>query len=243
MAFDYLSTLTAAEISVTSTTTLTIGRQHVFSGSSFTANLPAASGNTGKFIGYRVSPSATGLYTLDGNSSETIDGVLTQIVWADESGMLYCDGSNWVHEDRARTAMRCRLSKSGSFSAADATNVFIAFDTVDIDNTGFMADLSSTPKRVVIQRPGSYLLEVRAFIPAGSPSVLNYSKTCDPTNSTDFGSTIFGNVTGGYWGPVTTSVREFSAADAICGAVGQFSGSPATFDAGAYLQVVERTVV
>lgn len=92
--YDFLSVLTAAEVSVTGTTTATISRMHVCSGSSnYTVTLPAASGNTGKFLGFRFTN--TGITTLDGDASETLDGVTTRAYYQDQAAILICDGSNW----------------------------------------------------------------------------------------------------------------------------------------------------
>jgi hypothetical protein len=91
---DFLATLSGAEISITTATALTIGRMHVISGSTdFTPTLPAASGNTGKFIGARFTN--TGVTTIDGNGSETIDGVTTRKYYQGQSAVWMCDGSNW----------------------------------------------------------------------------------------------------------------------------------------------------
>lgn len=95
---DMLSVLTSAEIAVTTTATLTIGRMHVCSGTSadYTVTLPAAAGNAGKFVGVRMSTALTKLVTVDGNGSETIDGSTTRILWAGESAILMCDGTGWT---------------------------------------------------------------------------------------------------------------------------------------------------
>jgi hypothetical protein len=91
---DFLGTLNGAEISITSAVPLTIGRMHVISGSTnFTPTLPATSGNTGKFIGARFTN--TGVTTIDGNASETIDGALTRAYYQDQAAVWLCDGSNW----------------------------------------------------------------------------------------------------------------------------------------------------
>jgi hypothetical protein len=96
-AGDMLATLLNSEVAITAGgTTATISKMHKVSGSTtFTFPLPAASGNTGKLLGVHCLSTYTGICTLDGNSSETIDGALTRPMWAGESAILLCDGSNW----------------------------------------------------------------------------------------------------------------------------------------------------
>jgi hypothetical protein len=86
-----------AEISVTGATTATIGRYHVCSGTSadYTVTLPAASGNAGRTITIRMASGLTKLVTIDGNSTELIDGLQTRVMWAGESATLLCDGTGW----------------------------------------------------------------------------------------------------------------------------------------------------
>ncbi len=91
--------LTYSEVSVTGAVTAAVGKMHVCSDSGtpadYTVTLPAVSGNTGKLIGFRMSSALTKLVTLDGNSTETIDGATTRIMWAGETAILLCDGKEW----------------------------------------------------------------------------------------------------------------------------------------------------
>ena len=112
----------AAEISVTGATTATIGKMHVCSGTTgdYTLTLPAASGNAGKILGVRMSPALTKLVTVDGNASETLDGATTRIMWAEESAILLCDGSNWFKIGGKSVPMRARLSRATDESTINA---------------------------------------------------------------------------------------------------------------------------
>ncbi len=160
---DHLSVLTSSEVSVTTTATATISKQHLVSGttSNYTVTLPAASGNTGKFISFRISTSATKLFTIDGNASETIDGALTRIMWAGESATLYCDGSNWFKISGKSKPTQCKIyyTTTPAASIADATVVQTPFNSTTIDNTGLMADL--TNDRVNVIRPGQYIINAQ----------------------------------------------------------------------------------
>lgn len=100
-ANDILSSLVNAEVSITGATTLTgtaFGKMHVLTGaSSYVVGLPAASGNAGKIIGFRV-PSSVAVtvgFTLDPNAAETIDGATTRVLNTEEAVILQCDGANW----------------------------------------------------------------------------------------------------------------------------------------------------
>ena len=60
-----------------------------------TITLPASSGNTGQTF-YIKNIHATGVATIDANSSETIDGALQKYITTQyESLTIVCDGSNW----------------------------------------------------------------------------------------------------------------------------------------------------
>lgn len=66
------------------------------SGGAVTVNLPAAASNTGRKLKIKKTDSSVNLVTIDGNSSETIDGDLTlDIVSQYDCYSLVCDGSNW----------------------------------------------------------------------------------------------------------------------------------------------------
>jgi hypothetical protein len=153
---DYLSALTGAEIAITTTATLTINRQHLISGTSadYTVTLPAASGNADNFIGIRISPVATKLFTLDGNGSEKIDEALTKIMWAGESAMLYCDGSNWFKVAGKTIPMTAKLYLGTTQSLPNSTLTVVFLDTVASNPTGLMANTANN--RIDILRPGKY---------------------------------------------------------------------------------------
>ncbi len=157
---DMLSTLTAAEISVTTTATLTISRMHVCSGTTadYTVTLPAASGNAGKFIGIRLAGLAamSKLVTVDGNASETIDGALNRIMWASETAVLLCDGSNWFKVAGRTLPMVATQALLANQAIGAATTTKVNIDTLISDPTGVMCD--TTNKRIYTRRAGQYLV-------------------------------------------------------------------------------------
>jgi hypothetical protein len=158
---DYLSVLSAAEIAITTTATATIGRQHLISGTSadYTVTLPAASGNTGKFIGFRISTSATRLFTIKGNGAELIDGLNTRIMWKGESAILYCDGTGWKKIAGLSIPMICQMFQTSINTTLFTHNnaIKVPLTGIKVNNTGLMANTGSN--RINIVRGGYYSLK------------------------------------------------------------------------------------
>ncbi len=85
-----LTSQTGAYTATTSDHTILCGSGN----ETFTVTLPAASGVSG--IIYNIKNIGTGTITVDGNSSETIDGATTQVISTQyDSITIQCDGSNW----------------------------------------------------------------------------------------------------------------------------------------------------
>lgn len=155
---DLFAPLATAEVSVTGATTLTItafGKMHVCSGTSadYTVGLPAASGNAGKFIGFRMSAALTKLATLDGNASELIDGVATKVMWAKEAAVLFCDGAGWIPIIVKNAPFRATAIKTANQTVGGAVFTKITFDAEDYD-FGEAFDLPNS--RFVCKRAGLY---------------------------------------------------------------------------------------
>lgn len=155
-AGDLLAVLVNSEVSVTTGTTLTsgaFGKMHVCSGTTadYTVGLPAVSGNAGKFIGFRMDAGLTKIVTLDANSSETIDGSLTRLMWSSETAILLCDGTTWTKIAGKTNPREYIVESSGGQSILNNTITRIAMDTV---LRGPASALSS--ERVYPQRPGTY---------------------------------------------------------------------------------------
>lgn len=162
------------EIAVTSTTTATIGRMHLCTGTSsdYTVTLPAASGNAGKLIGFRMGTTAalTKFVTLDGNASETIDGALTRIMWSYEAAILLCDGSNWFKLAGKSVPMAASLKRTTAMAAnfADGTLTKVTLDTLVADTPTGQVDTSNN--RISIKRPGSYVVNCGIQYDANAPA-------------------------------------------------------------------------
>lgn len=202
------------EIAVTGTVTATLGRMHHCTGTSanYTVTLPAASGNTGKLIGFRMGSAAglTKLVTIDGNASETIDGATTRVMWATETAILLCDGSNWH-----KIAGKSKPMIAAMHLAADQTGVVsgvstkATIDTTDLNNTGLMAD--TTNKRINIVRAGSYLTTAQVRMDILTATAIS---TQIWKNGAQISSAIGSTPTDGYFGmvaffPVTLEVSDY----------------------------------
>lgn len=159
-ASDMLSVLTSSEISVTGATTLTIGRMHVCSGTSadYTVTLPAASGNAGKFIGVRMARGLTKLVTVDGNSTELIDGEQTRVMWASESAILLSDGTGWTKIAGRSITLRARFGVTGTPGAGSQSLTNVAPTKIDVDTIDAQSlDMANTTSNeITIKRSGSY---------------------------------------------------------------------------------------
>lgn len=78
---------------VTASYTVAAKDQVLFCSGTLTVTLPTASGRKGKV--YEIKNVGTGTVTIDGNSAETIDDELTQILQANDNLSIISDDSNW----------------------------------------------------------------------------------------------------------------------------------------------------
>lgn len=162
---DLLSTLLNSEVPITSSTTATISKMHVVSGASdWTLTLPAASGNTGKFIGVRVANSYTKLLYLVGNGSpsELIDGAQTRIMWAGETAILLCDGSNWFKIAGRSIPMTIRANRTTDYSTINASTWTAIPLTTQVFGTALMWDSGNSRAKAV--RAGFYQATAYTYV-------------------------------------------------------------------------------
>jgi len=182
-AGDIVSTLVESEVAITAAATLdstAFGKMHVITGTSadYTIDLPAVSGNAGKFIGFRVGgeADASKLYTLDGNSAELIDGQATRILWANEVAILECDGTGWVKIAGKSIPMMCRLEYQSATeqNIATATVTTLQFDT-EIFDVGGLGDTGNN--RINFRRSGLYRVftQIRWYAATAARSYMNMS--------------------------------------------------------------------
>ena len=144
------------ENSITAAATAVIGRLNVCSGTSanYEVALPAVSGNSGKYIGFRMAAGLTKLVTLNADGTETIDGSLTRVMWAGETALLYCDGTTWTKMAGKSIPLQVAIKRTtDQTGVATQTWTAVALTTVEA-GTSLMHD--STNNRVKIVRPGLY---------------------------------------------------------------------------------------
>lgn len=107
---------------ISSATTLDISYHTVLAGgTTYTITLPsAASARSGKT--YKIKKtSSSGVLTIDGDGSETIDGSLTHIIYTQYDFIeIICDGSNWHIIDQKNSAVRSTTS-TVTVTASDQT--------------------------------------------------------------------------------------------------------------------------
>lgn len=233
---DIVSTLTSAEISITGATTATISRWHVCSGTTadYTVTLPTAASNAGKMIGFRMATGLTKIVTLDGNSSETIDGATTRLMWAGESALLMSDGSNWFKIAGKTLPMIGVLTRTTDQSMGSGSSYQqVQVDTAEID-TGSVAD--TTNYRITIRRPGTYRYTGRARYNNASFGADAYVAIYK--NGTIFASSEAGGNMGSYNSQQTNGTIALAAGDYIEVWFVQYSGSARTLGSG-YLDATE----
>ena len=84
-------------VSITAAATAVINRVHSveLTSAAATITLPAASGNSGNVVGFLIASTNTKTVTIDGNASETIDGVASLTMHKNGILLLVCDGTGW----------------------------------------------------------------------------------------------------------------------------------------------------
>lgn len=94
---------------------------------SFTLNLPAASTMTGRIL-YLKKTNNTGLWTIDPNGSETIEGVTTYLLTSQGTFItIACDGTAWyIFEDGIKSV----TTKTGDYTVTIADDFIISNNTL-----------------------------------------------------------------------------------------------------------------
>lgn len=107
-------------------------------GGAYTATLPAASGNAGKVYVFIKTTSDTNALTIDGNSSETINGVTTiQISQQYQATVIVCDGTNWlIYASSNKKIERFRAYTGNGVGGTNTT--CRRYATVQTNTTGYL---------------------------------------------------------------------------------------------------------
>jgi hypothetical protein len=219
---DLLSTLTAAEISITGATTATLGRMHVVSGTStdYTITLPAASGNAGKWVGFRMASTLTKFVTING-----------ELFWKGETVTYLSNGSTWVRFGGSSIGMSATLSydynsfgtPGGGQSISSATVTKINFNG-EVNPTGAMTNVSN--HTITILRGGRYSVTLCVAFDAVSPFAATrvFSRIRNAAN-TELAGAETGVSSGTYPTFYLPRVLTLAAGDVIHGACFQNSGA------------------
>lgn len=181
-AADMFSMFNYTEVSITEAASLdasAFGKMHVCTGTSvdYTIDLPAASGNAGRIIGFRMSSALTKLVTLDASGGELIDGITTRIMWASEVAILMCDGVGWIKVGGKSIPMQCTLDLGATSILAVNTYRRTPFNAVRtaISNQPLLADTANS--QFIIIRPGIHTASASVLWGTGNPN----NRQCDMT--------------------------------------------------------------
>lgn len=177
------------------------------SSSAHTFTLPALASVAEGDLYYFQNLGTSGLLTLDGNSSELVDGAATSIVGPGESGTLTKRGSDWVWVKRPRMFFHIRDEKAagtdgGTFTQGDWRTRTL--DDVKL-NTCVGASVASN---VVTLPPGTWRADGRHRAASVGPTAIRLRNVSDgsttivgmggwhsASENTDWADLIFGQFT------------------------------------------------
>lgn len=152
----------------------------------FTVTLPTASGNTGKTFTIKKIDSSSNIVTIATTSSQTIDGVTTQKLFARyDTSIVQSDGSNWVIINRRIAKSQVRLNTS---NGRGSTNTKIRRYLNVTDNYGTAityADSATLGMSCTINEDGIYAITV------GNGSQTNTTCAGISLNSTELTTDIY----------------------------------------------------
>jgi hypothetical protein len=136
------------------------------SGGAWTLSLHTAVGNTGKVLRIKKTDSSTNVLTIDGNSTETIDGLATiKLGGLNSAVSIASDGSNWrIISDDTMVGTRCTTAAGQSIPYASGT--VIDFGTKAFDYTGNVSG-TGTSWKFTVDRPGLYHISASMLFASG----------------------------------------------------------------------------
>lgn len=134
-----------------------------------TLTLPAVVNNGGKLISIQIDSSTNKLITIDGNSTELIDGLQTRIMWAGETCTLLCNGTSWNKIAGKSIPMIAGIHMGANMSSLSTGQwIKILFDASLVLNApSAMQDVANN--RLKILRTNLYNVDASA-LPGGSGS-------------------------------------------------------------------------
>ncbi len=156
---DIQTSMGLAHTVVTAVCTLDISYNTVLASDAsgdFTITLPAAASNSGRVYYIKKTNSSENEITIDGNSTETIDGATEVVLYVQYDAIrILCDGSNWhiVADERIPHTASMKRTTAQSMPHNTTTDVDFNSEVFDIGN---IADI--TTDKITIKRAGKYLL-------------------------------------------------------------------------------------
>lgn len=125
------------------------------SGGAFTYTLPTAVGNEGLILSFKKTDSSTNAITIDGNGSETIDGVATSLLNNQYDTLkIISDGANWHIIDT--NEVRMYSGKYDPLTGFGSTNTFIPYYT----NATFANTLNTSPVTIANSSANGFSITV-----------------------------------------------------------------------------------
>lgn len=110
-----------------------------------------------------IDPTSTYLVTVTGNGSDTIDGVNTRIMWANEVAELKSNGTTWTKIGGKSIPMTSVLGLNGAQTFAGSTMTgFTNFQT-NLLNQAPSGMQQASSSRFTVLRPGTYKLTLRVL--------------------------------------------------------------------------------
>lgn len=151
------------ETNITGATTLTssaFGRVHRVTGTSadYTITLPVVSGEDGRWISFIMDDAMDKVITLDGNSTETINGATTQKLVANEAVTIEVRNGQWYAVEREVVPTTAQIKRVGTQSINNTTLTKIQLNTLDFNTVAAMTDIV-TNYRITFVRSGAYIIK------------------------------------------------------------------------------------
>lgn len=146
-------------------TVLTTDRNKVILGdatsAAFTLTLPAASSaGDGFALIVKKTDSSANAVTLDGNSSETIDGATTYALSSQyDAVLIVCDGSNWHVASKAQTVSAASTSAAGIVELLTAAELLTGTDTTRAATADSFTSNASIAANGYYKLPGGLILQ------------------------------------------------------------------------------------
>jgi hypothetical protein len=139
-------------------------------GGARTVNLPAASGNSGLFYTIIKSDSSANAVTIDGNSSETINGATTFVLTAQyQSVVIWCDGSNWLTQPN--TSER---TGEATGTANGSTTVFNIAHGIGTTPSTVFVECSTHTGTFTRTKDSTNIVVTFGTAPSASPSTIKF---------------------------------------------------------------------